>query len=42
MLEKHTTTEELVKQLLDKLKERISKNKESWKTEQEHKHETKL
>ncbi len=41
MLENYKTTEELVKQLLDKIKERINLNNESWEAMKQN-HESKL
>jgi hypothetical protein len=42
MLENYKTTEELVKQLLDKIKERINFNKHSCSPPKEQNHEPKL
>jgi uncharacterized spore protein YtfJ len=43
MLENYKSTEELVSQLLDKIKERITKNNKSpWDLHQEQNHEPKL
>jgi len=42
MLENYKTTEELVKQLLDKIKERINLNKQAFNPPKEQNHEPKL
>lgn len=42
MLENYKTTEELVKQFLDKVKERITINNTTCKPQPEQKHEPKL